>query len=625
MSGEITNILSEPFSELSDAISSPVSPSVIALEGRIYLVNTASDEWDRQGVDVLKQRNTDDNRDLLLLPQDVWRQQAQSWHQGAGQTNLDREDALRHRYDYSFGINPWTRWQMSLLPSTAALASTPTADKKMFLQVHNGSLVIGCDTTLHWYSDETTVVTKVPVAADEIIDMTYDGDSIITLHASGKVYKSTDNATSTLFGTWSGATFISYAKDYLIAGVANVLKNITAGGAGTTIYTSPVTGFRWLGACEGLTEIYLLGGAGDRYVVHRIRVKDDGTGLEPCVVAATLPDGETGYSIGSYLGFVFIGTSKGVRMGVVASNTYVTAGNLTLGAIIPTDAPVYCFEGQDRFVWYGQSSINCDFVSTGTENSYFPAGPVPGLGRLDLQTFTITDATPAYANDLVALDQTSKTVTAVVTWNDKRVFAVRNGGVYMEQDELMEAGWLTQGLMSFSVEDDKTGLYMQAKWLPLEGEISLDLAYDSTEYIRMTNLTIQSSIKSENITLNGAQFSRLSVRYVLRRDSDDSTLGPTLTRWEMRAVPANGQASRWTIPILLRESVDIGGSTGSRNVQTDYNHLISLWESRRLFSLQENGQSYQVQAKKFRWHPEELTENGQAWQGEFTIVVEEIK
>lgn len=628
--GGVTTTFSGPYSENPGAASSSsaavaVPSSAVALDGRVYLIDTAEgSEWNRTGVDVVQQRNTGDNRDLLLLPQDVWRQSQHSWHYGAGQKNLDRDDSIPQRYEDSFGINVWDRWKISLLHSTALMSSSPTSDVPMFLAVHGGSLVVGAGDNLYWYSTTTGVpAILTPSAADQIIGMTYDGDNVITLHASGKVYKSSNSTTTALFGTFANATFIAYVKDYLLVGLNNVLTNITSG-TGVTVYTSPVTGFRWVGAAEGLTNIYLLGGAGQQSVVHSTQVNSGGTALDPCVVAAMLPDGEVGYSIGGYLGFMFFGTNKGVRMGVLSTNLRVTTGSLTLGAIIPTSQPVRCFEGQDRFMWYGNEAM-ASSSTPGDESASFPGSDCCGLGRLDLGTFTISDATPAYANDLYTLEQAGKKVTAVLTWNDKRVFAVQNGGVYIEQDSLVEAGWLTQGLMSFSVEDFKTGLYMQAKWLPLTGQISLDASYDSASYTRLIDLTIQGSIRSSNVSLNGQRFSRVNVKYVLRRDGSITSNGPTLTRWEMRAMPANGQASRWTIPILNHENLQINDSSETRDPLAEFDRLMSLYETRRLFTLQESGRTYYVQAKNFQWKPTHLASNGQSWQGKFTIVVEEIR
>ena len=94
---------------------------------------------------------------------------------------------------------------------------------------------------------------------------------------------------------------------------------------------------------------------------------------------------------------------------------------------------------------------------------------------------------------------------------------INGSGVWIEDSDLMEGGWLQQGTISFSVEDLKTGLYAQGKWLPLTGEVDFDIAYDSTGYVRIVDLGIQGSIRSQNIPLDGTQFSRLDARYVLKR------------------------------------------------------------------------------------------------------------
>ena len=84
--------------------------------------------------------------------------------------------------------------------------------------------------------------------------------------------------------------------------------------------------------------------------------------------------------------------------------------------------------------------------------------------------------------------------------------------------------------MSFSVEDLKTALYTQAKWLPNDGKFDLDLSYDSGTYERVAQFITNGTIRSENIDLDGRQFSRINVTYVLGRDPGDVTSGAVLTR-----------------------------------------------------------------------------------------------
>lgn len=634
---ELTVDFNEPYLGGGGGGSSagPIPPWAVAISGRRYLLDTASGEYRREGIDVVQQRNTSNNRDTLLLPQDIWRQQQESWHQGAGQTNTDRDESLPYRFYRSFGIDPWTRYSLSLLNDTFMLM-TLSGVSPAFVQVHGHALAVINGDGSFWFDSPGATVKLLALGATsgDAISITYDGDAIIVLTDSGKVYELKNSTTSTErtvtppvdsdpvappnINPITDATFIAYVKDYLLLGVGNQLWNITATQA-VLVYTSPVTGFTWKGAAEGANAIYLIGGAGDKSIIHRVGVKSDGTGLDPAVAAGTLPDGEEGVSIGSYLGYVFIGTERGVRMATPSG----AQGDLTLGALIPTAQPVYGFEGQDRFVWATGSEIN-PVPDTGPIAD-FPTGKVCGLYRVDLSTFTVSESTPAYATDIVAADQSGKIVRSVTTWNDVRVFAVDGGGVYIESDHKMPGGWLQQGRISYSVEDIKTGLYAQAKWEPLHGTVALDLAYDNTPPLRVMNWSIQDSIRSGNITLNGKQFSRVDVTYVLYRDEVVKTRGPEFTRFEIRARAAKGAASRWYLPIINHEELDLNGVIEARDVTAEFGSLMNLVETGVMFSLQEWGRTYHVVAKDFRWQPQKLNADGSGWQGLFLLIVEEAR
>jgi hypothetical protein len=477
---QITQPFDEPFFGGGDSGTSAVENiggSMVAVNGRVYPIDTASNRYSQRAIDVLQQRNTTDNRDVLLLPQNIWRQQVSDWHSGAGQSNLDRDDAIQSRFEDSFGVDPWTRWRMSLLPETLEMQ---TLSGESWLTLHEGYLVVVNGNTTYWWSDFGTMTASVSVGSVPVVDVADDGALINMVNTDGDVYSLDGPAgTPVLQYSFAGTSMLAYVKDYLIADRDNALYNITTYASPVLIYTNPDSSFRWVDACSGPNAIYVLGGSGDRWVVHRLGIKEDGTGLNPAIVAAELPDGEIGYSISEYLGFVFIGTDKGVRMAQPDAN-----GDLLLGAVIPTVEPVRCFEGQDRFVWYGVSSMDPAYVPTNNDQAdVFPNAPVPGLGRLDLTTFTTTNLTPAFANDIAAWDEAAANVTSVVTWQGKRVFAVQGAGVFYEGVDLVPGGWLTQGIMSFSVEDLKSALYMQVKWVPdCAGLLYLDLAFDSAAY-----------------------------------------------------------------------------------------------------------------------------------------------
>lgn len=621
---QITRQFDEPFSTRTTALPSWFSPSVIGIDGRPYLIDTEAGSYKREGIDVVQQRNTSDVRDVLLLPQDVWRQMQQSWHFGAGQSNIDRDNALPYRYEDSYGIDPWTNWQITLLPETKRLDDL-TLSGNIWLSVQGDYLAVFNGETIYWYNTLGDMIapygTTVVSTGYDIRDIANDG-LVATVLTDDRYIWYVDGPAGTPT-KWANhqyttdVTFIAWEKDYLLVGDGNVLRNAIKGNNPTTIFTHPDTNFRWYSAAAGSQFIYVMGSVGDRTTIHKVGIKADGTGLNPAIVAVTLPDGEIGSTIDSYLGYIFIGTNKGIRMAQADS-----AGDLVLGAIIPTSQPVNCFEGQDRFVWYGNSAVAGQYDQD--EDGRFPTTTVCGLGRMDLTTFTTTSLTPAYANDIVTPLVTGEEVQSVVTFQGKRVFSINNEGIYFEGDDKMPAGWLKQGTMSFSVEDLKTGLYTQAKWLPLEGEVDIDLSYDSGEFRRVATMTVQDSVRSDNIDLRGQQFSRVNAMYVLERDSGAPSVGPTFTRWELRAVAVKGRASRWTIPIVNHENIEIDNISYNRDVLAEYDKLMSLVESGRLFVLQESGRSYQVQAKDFMWQPQKLTSNGRAWQGVFTLVVQEV-
>ena len=120
---EITDTFTEPYSLSTTALPSSFSPSVVGIAGVPYLMDTTDNKYKREAFEVLQQRNPASARDLLLLPQDVWRQQVESWHLGSGQSNVDRDNALPYRYKESFGIDPWTQWQIRLLPKTQKMGT----------------------------------------------------------------------------------------------------------------------------------------------------------------------------------------------------------------------------------------------------------------------------------------------------------------------------------------------------------------------------------------------------------------------------------------------------------------------------------------------------------------------
>ena len=605
-----------PFRE---AIPQPVSNAYlypITLDGWGYLIDRKPGSFVRRQVDLLKTQPADPTnpQNNLLISPEVWRRVAESWHMGAGQLMADRGDSLGYRFHDSMGIDCWNKWTISLLPGTFLVQAATTG--KIMLEVVGANLVVAENNALKWYTSLGGAGTG-QLLTGNALSMTADGEGVIIAQSDGKIVKCRTSTTQQVLGVLPNVNFVYYVKDRLLAAANNVLYDITSvTDAGNVIqaparipdplvYTHPLASFRWIDATDGLACVFALGGVGDRWVVHRLVIKEDATGLGPPIVAAPLQDGEIGAAIESYMGYVFVGSSHGLRFGVPDG-----ANNLSFGPLIRTKGTVSCFEGQERFVWYGNPN---------------PDASHTGLGRLDLSTFT-QPLTPAYANDLMTSGQGA--VSSVVTFADKRVFAVIGNGVYAQDTKVTADGWLSQGQFSFGVIDKKVGLYTQLRFnQPLIGRINEDLQYDDpTKWNQVAQFVAGGPFAtSENIYLQGIQFIKVEPRYRLYA-TEDRLSGPVVSRWELRAVAVAGRSSEWVVPLLLADALELQNSIQARDVQADLDRLLALVESSRVFVYREGVRAYQVNALDYEWKPERQSERvGYAWQGVFNIRIRETR
>jgi len=122
-----------------------------------------------------------------------------------------------------------------------------------------------------------------------------------------------------------------------------------------------------------------------------------------------MPVGEVIHKIYYYLGYMLIGTSKGVRVAQVNDQD----GSLAYGPLIfETDQPVYDFAARDHFVWCA-ASVDGD----------------PGLVRIDLSN-EIEPLRFAYANDLYFNRDTDYYTTSVAFLGDtdRLIYCTASGG-----------------------------------------------------------------------------------------------------------------------------------------------------------------------------------------------------
>ena len=628
-------------------------PDIVGISGRAFLLDNMSGRWKRQSVKVVEQRNVSSQRDLTLLPQGVWRHTVSSWHKGSGQSNMDRDESDINRFYKSINIDWTQKWQASLLNQTQEVLDLNQPGYRMFLQEVNGSLfgAVGnkaflvTSTAGPWTVDTNDM-------SDIASGITSDGEYMILANGEN-ISRYENNAnnlqlvdTFTPSGTGE-TTFVLWSQERLITNKNNELYDVTPGSPDQLIYTHPIEGFRWIAGCRAPNGTYLVGGNGDKWVIHFLQLDETGASFDPPIVAQTLPDGEIGYSITAYQGFIIVGTRFGFRMMVAGSD-----GLLTSGAGVPTGSPVWDFEGQNRFVWFTQSYIEAGYESTVNEDTVqamMPPAGVTGLGRMDLSEYTDVALTPAYGNDLIAQEKEFEwpkappdyyassvingAITAVVSIGalsinragvtGRRVFGAAGGKIYAELIDTPAPGWLEQGRISYSVEDDKAALYQIVKWSePNDGGVFLDYKADGGAWYRNARVNMSSGISSGHRSADGLVFSRIEPRYVIIPGQDPTV--QAITRWELRSVPAVGKASAWDVPVMNYQELDINGSKVIRDPTDQLHFLMNLVQSGTLFFYQESGVVYSVHATGFEWMPESLATGGLGWQGTFVLTVEEI-
>lgn len=563
----------------------------VALAGRPYMIDTERlSEFTRRAIPLLREQadNTGAPGEQTLSPEELWRRSQDDWSHGAGQVFLDRKDSDNARFRSSKGVDVWTRWAMSLLPGTAVKRASANTNVNLItagdrLYATDGAALVSTTDLTTW-----TTVTGVPATAAS--DITSDGFNVFTAHGADGIYKTTRGAAGTTSYATGAVSTVAYVKGRLMAANGPSIYNVTAAGAlPTALFTQVNTDFTWTGFAEGQNAIYAGGFSGDKSLIYRIALKTDATALDAPIVAGQLPDGEILRSIDAYLGFVLLGTDAGVRFCATDGD-----GNLTIGALVRTSSPVLCFEGQDKFVWFGWT--NYDGVST-------------GLGRLDLSTF-IAPLTPAYASDLMVTGQGA--VLAVATFRGVRVLAVSGLGVYEQTAALVSSGTLDTGLITYGLPDLKTAVYLDVK---VQDPVDTNRAYVAVDGGSFALVGSRSTSATDAFSVGELSGERFEIRHELLNSDGTATTGPVVTRYTLRSFPRPSQGELFLVPVLLHERLETLSGLHILRPDEEFASLVRLREGKQLVTYQIGTESFTVQVDDALFQYSHLTANGKAWNG----------
>lgn len=598
----------------------------VALNGNPYqldLNNPSGGNFFRRDSLALLRTQADQSRtagESSVSPENFWRRGRDSWERGAGQRYLDRETSDPFRFYRSKGINPWKAGEISLLNDVVAQNSTLTASASNtrivvangYLFVINGSTVkytTGGSGTWTWNS-----ITGLP--ANTPTDITTNGNRVWVAFATDGIYQidvaTPSTATRILNVSSAGGTLrtLNFNKGRLfVEHISTTSAHIHEVGDFTDkdihnsgnpfVITDSVrfAGFNW-SAMTGLGGYHYFGGdRGDKSVIYKATLAPEATSLSAPVVAGELPEGEQIYAMAGYLGYMLVGTDKGVRLAQVDNNGY-----LTVGGLVETGQPVKCLEPQDRFVWFGWGTF--DGVSS-------------GLGRIDLSVFTST-LIPAYASDLMAPG--TGIPLSVVTFGDKRVFTVAGLGVFAETSTPVASGYIDSGFISYGIIDRKFAVFLDGRCQPLPAGagFNYEFSVDAGPWISVGGANTTGAVTTPEFFL-GAEGREFEVRTTLTA----SATTPIVTGTLLRSYPAPKRVSRWSVPLLIFDVVSAGGRDWPMDADGEYKSLVALHANQQIFTYQEGSTAYQVVMDDYTWLPEKLSDKS-GFQGTFVAQLRQV-
>jgi len=243
------------------------------------------------------------------------------------------------------------------------------------------------------------------------------------------------------------------------------------------------------------------------------------------IIAAQLPIGEIVYKIESYLGYLMIGTNKGMRVASISDTT----GDLSYGPLIFEDTNgVYDFAFRDKYVW-----------ATGT------IGTSPGLYRIDLGA-EIESLRFAYAKDTYLSGATGYATSVDFVGNSNQLAFTTSGsnGIAIQSTTVLSTtGSISTGKIRFSTLEPKNYKRLIGRGTFTSGEFTLSsLATDETGLeTQYDHITYNSGVGAVEVTTSQPEVAQefLAYKFTLSRDTTDTTAGPTFKGYQAKATIAS--------------------------------------------------------------------------------------
>jgi hypothetical protein len=536
-----------------------------------------------------------------------WIRSQQSFHGGDGITFYDPASTTsnspdHYRFADSRGIDVWTQGEVTLLndvTDTHEITGAVTGTDHQHPNQHARSIqwsgidgvllhdeydvdkIASDGTVTHFIDYNTGSAEPVRAICDDGVFAYWVSNATAGGANKLHMYKKalTDNTTTipspmfTATGVVIQYATMEFIKDRIILCVNNSVYELATNASAlpSPVYTNPNTNYHYTSVSASGPAIYTAGHSGIYSTIQKYTLTTAGVmpTLTSAVVAAELPAGEFVEKLYYYLGYMCIGTNKGVRVATVSDQD----GSINYGPLIlETSQPVYDFAGRDKFVW----------AATGV-------GALDGgLTRIDLG-LEISPLRFAYANDVYVsqIAEHYTTACAFLGVTDRIAFTTAydttNGAIYLESANLYPSGYLTTGYIRYNTLEPKNFKRLVARGDFSKGSMTLEtVTADGTEY---DVVSYDASVPPIEVTTSNPQEAQeyLAYKFILYRDGTDATKGPIMKGYQAKATIATPRQRVMRFPVYCYDV-----ETDRYNVQVGYEGR-AFDRIGQLESIEENG------------------------------------
>ena len=552
-----------PYTLSNPPVNSSYSGSTVAYDiaigGQPFFLETSDESPYRRVTAQYRKQQLDTTREPGEQTLTGWWIRSQStFHLGQGIKFFEpaQDESLRFQYKYSKGCDIWSKGQVTLLRDVTSTNTTtgtinsnlrPYQYARSIRWSNTDGILLHDDYTIRKISvagTATAFQTNVPGTDSTIFSVCDDGVNAYWITSSApsagdlQVYRkalTADTSTSpTLMFTGTGITVtnavIEFTKERLVAAINNKVYEFatTATSLPSPVYTHPNTNIIFTSITSSGAAIYLAAYSGIQSNILKFTLETTGAmpTLSSAITAAELPVGEKVLKIAYYLGFLAIGTSKGLRV----ANVSDANGSLAYGPLIfESEQSVYDVAFRDKYLW----------CTTNVDGN-------PGISRVDLGQQIGGNLVFAYAWDLYKPGITGHLTTACAfNGNTDRMTFVSNyaastaGGVYIEEaSTLVPNGSMETGFIRYNTLENKIFKTLTPRFDTANGGITIySVQADNTETILGT-FPQGSTLTQIGIPYPSTPQQYLGFLFEFTRDDTDSTLGPKFTGYQVNVLPS---------------------------------------------------------------------------------------